>query len=347
MSMGSLPCAVTGWGAVSPAGWSAAALHDAVGSRAELPVKRESRCEGAPPRRFRPVPPHPAPPEWMKQPRLRRTTSIARYAVHAACEALGDARLALRRQGALRVGVVFCSMNGGVQFSRRFYAEVLANPSLASPILFPETVYNAPASHIAAVLGSPGINYTLVGDTAQFIAGLDLGAQWLAEGLADSCVVVAAEELDWLTDEALLLFCRKRVAAEGAAAVLLEPRSEGNAAAPFLKRVTPSWTYGAAVSRASAAQSMWRDLISDVADTALLCDGLGGGARANRAERAASASWKGPRVSVLPVLGESFAVTSGWQSVAALECLRSGAASQALVPAVGSGQQAVGAVFAR
>src|SRR3954467_422214 len=86
--------AVTGWGAVSPAGWSAAALRDAVTAQLDLPARIERRCEGAPERRIRPVPPHPVPPDWMKQPRFRRTTTIGRYAVHAAMEALGEAGLA-------------------------------------------------------------------------------------------------------------------------------------------------------------------------------------------------------------------------------------------------------------
>src|SRR6187402_2211125 len=62
-------CAVTGWGAVSPAGWTAGALREALLTLRELPIKTERRCEGAPERRVRPVPPHASPPDWMKQPR--------------------------------------------------------------------------------------------------------------------------------------------------------------------------------------------------------------------------------------------------------------------------------------
>jgi 3-oxoacyl-(acyl-carrier-protein) synthase len=336
--------AVTGWGAVSPAGWSAGALRDAVRDRLDLPVKKERRCEGAPERHFRPVPPHPSPPEWMKQPRFRRTTTIGRYAVHAATEALGEARLAAVQQGDLRVGVVFCTMNGCVQFSRRFYTEVEKNPSLASPILFPETVYNAPSSHLAALLGSGEINYTLIGDSAQFIAGLGLATQWLADGMVDACLVVAAEELDWLTDEALALFDGHSVAAEGAAAVLLEPRSQQNDAAPLLQQITSVSTYGAHVSRANAAESV-STCLGSAGEGAVLFDGLGASRRTDKAERFAWQLWQGPRVSVRRTLGEGFAVTSGWQSIAALEWLRDRRARQALVSAVGLSQQAVGAFF--
>jgi hypothetical protein len=337
--------AVSGWGAVSPAGWSAGALREAVAAQADMPVKTERRVSDAPERRFRPVPPLKTPPEWMKQPRFRRTTAIARYAVHAAVEALGEGRLARMQSGEDRVGVIFCSMNGCVQFSRRFYAEVRENPLLASPILFPETVYNAPSSHLATLLGSHEINYTLVGDSAQFIAAFELATQWLADDVVDAVLVVAAEELDWLTDEALALFDKHGVATEGAAAVLLERRAQANDTAPVLQGLTQTWTYGARQSRTSAASLVRQELEVGAAKDATLCDGLGAGARADRAERAAWRLWGGERVSVRRILGEGFSVTSGWQTVAALEWIREGKASQSLVSAVGLTQQAIGASF--
>jgi hypothetical protein len=336
---------VTGWGAVSPAGWSASALRDAVAAQVDLPVKSERRCEGAPERRFRPVPPHHTPPDWMRQPRFRRSTMIARYAVHAAMEALGEARLAAMQEDAWRVGVVFCSTNGCVQFSRRFYTEVLENPLLASPILFPETVCNAPSSHLAALLGSREINYTLVGDSAQFIAGLDLARQWLADQVVDACLVVAAEELDWLTTEALLPFDKRSIAAEGAAAVLLEPRTQQNDAEPLLQHVTDVSTYGLDVSRAEAAQRVHASLHLPAGGQGVLCDGLGSSRRIDKAERVAWQQWQGSRVSVRRTLGEAFSVVSGWQTIAGLEWIREGKAREALVSAVGLNQQAAGAIF--
>jgi hypothetical protein len=338
-------CAVSGWGAVSPAGWSAGALREAVAARPNLPVKSERRSESAPERRFRTVPAPGAPPEWMKHPRFRRTTTIARHALHAAVEALGEARLASMQAGEERVGIIFCTTNGCVQFSRRFYLEVRDNPLLASPILFPETVFNAPSSHLATLLGSREINYTLVGDSAQVLAGLDLATQWLTDGMVDAVLVVAADELDWLTNEAINLFDKRGIAAEGAAAVLLEPRTQANDTAPVLQHISRAWTFGARRSRASGASLMRQDLQRFAAQDAMLFDGLGAGPRADRAERAAWRLWGGERVSVRRCLGEGFCATSGWQTVAALEWIRDGRTSQAVVSAVGLTQQAIGATF--
>ena len=70
-------------------------------------------------------------------------------------------------------------MSGSVNYSRRFYDETLKDPATASPLVFPETVFNAPASHLAALLGTTAINYTLVGDPGTFLQGIALAADWL------------------------------------------------------------------------------------------------------------------------------------------------------------------------
>ena len=118
-------------------------------------------------------------------------------------------------------GVVFCTACGGVNYSRRFYDEVLRDPAVASPLLFPETVFNAPASHLAAVLATSAPNYTLVGDAGVFLHGLALAAGWLADGRVECCLVVAAEEVDWINADALRHFQKSATLAEGAGAVLL------------------------------------------------------------------------------------------------------------------------------
>jgi 3-oxoacyl-(acyl-carrier-protein) synthase len=108
-----------------------------------------------------------------------------------------------------------------VQYSRRFYAEVLQDPKTASPILFPETVFNAPSSHLSALLASPAANYTLVGDYHCFTDGLDLARFWLITGRAEEVLLVAAEELDWLSAEAIQLLDPTTPLTEGAVALLL------------------------------------------------------------------------------------------------------------------------------
>jgi len=342
-----VPCVITGWGAVSPAGWSAAQMQEALLARKPLPTTTEQRSEDAPVCQVRKVPAMTQIPDWMKQPRFRRTTTAGRHAVHAAAEALGPEKLALSRSGDLKVGVIFCTMNGCVQFSRRFYAEVLKTPLLASPILFPETVYNAPSSHISALLGSREMNYSLVGDSAQFVSGMKMACQWLQDHLVDACVVVAAEEHDWLSDEALILFNHAGVGAEGAAAVLIEREGPGTGGGIRIPYITEPVTFANTLTREEAAARVKDELVKVAAPNALLCNSLGAGPRADRAEQAAWAGWTGDALSVRDVLGEGFGATSGWQTVAACEAIKAGLCEQAIVSATGLSQQAVGAVLAR
>ena len=330
---------ITGWGAVSPAGWTAREMADAVMAKASLPVVEERRTEGAPLRRTRPVPAPGAQPAWLRHARLRRSSPAARFAVSAALEALGSGNAG---QG---TGIVFVTLNGSVNFSRRFYAEVIENPLLASPILFPETVFNAPASHLSSLLESPAPNYTVIGDSAQFIAGLDIAAQWLVEGRVESCLVVASEELDWLSTEALELMPGHRVAAEGAAAVLLTTRAPDgcNCARIALDQITPAILMRSGVDRAEAAAQMRAEIAAPSA--AILCDSRSGSAVWDAPEASAWAGWSDERHSPLTTLGEGFGVSAGWQMVHACEMLARGQSHAAVVSAVGGSQQAIGAVL--
>ena len=72
----------------------------------------------------------------------------------------------------------------------------------ASPLLFPETVFNAPASHLAAILGITGASYTLVGDGAVGVLALQMAEDLMANPELDRCLVVGAEEADWLLCDA-------------------------------------------------------------------------------------------------------------------------------------------------
>ena len=144
---------VDGIGAVSPAGWGVTALRAALEKQVPLPVQPVTRPGWEKPLFVRPVPPPAARPAFFAHPRLRRANAITHFTIAAALEALGETA-SLVRSGAVRLGIVVGVMAGGVNYSRRFYEEVLRDPATASPLIFPETVFNASASHLAAFLGS-------------------------------------------------------------------------------------------------------------------------------------------------------------------------------------------------
>jgi 3-oxoacyl-(acyl-carrier-protein) synthase len=277
----------------------------------------------------------------MAHARLRRASPIAHHAVGAGLEALGR-NAAKYVNGAARLGIIFCAMSGCVNYSSRFYDEVLKDPATASPLVFPETVYNSPASHLAALLGTTAINYTLVGDPGTFIQGLVLAADWLANNRADGCLVVGAEEMDWLTADAMRLFDRKTILSDGAGAIYLAREPGANAVR--LDAVSDSQLFHDRKSRADAARRV-REEFAFADATDLLCDSLTGTTAADREEQNAWRDWRGNRLSIKTIFGEGFMAGAAWQCVAAAEALRAGRNPAAIVNVVGCNEQAVAARF--
>jgi 3-oxoacyl-(acyl-carrier-protein) synthase len=128
---------------------------------------------------------------------------ISRFAAAAGLEALQAAGLKLDSQNAQRIALIFAISNGGVIYTKRFYRDVVEmGAQAASPLLFPETVFNAPASHLAAILGVTGTSYTVVGDGAVGLLAIKMAEDVMTDESLDYCLVVGTEEVDWLLCDA-------------------------------------------------------------------------------------------------------------------------------------------------
>jgi len=139
----------------------------------------------------------------ISHPRLRRASAISRFAAAAGLQALESAGLKPGSENAQRIALIFAISNGGVTYTKRFYHEIVGTGAqAASPLLFPETVFNAPASHLAAILGVTGATYTLVGDGAVGLAAITMAEELMANAAQDYCLVVGTEEIDWLLCDA-------------------------------------------------------------------------------------------------------------------------------------------------
>ena len=302
---------LSGSGAVSPAGWGRekllATLRDGILPAAQT-IERPGWNRPLTLRRV-PVPvPRPA---WAAHPRMRRAAAISQYSAGAAEEALRDS-------GDGPLGIVYCTTCGCVNYSRRFYDEVLRDPAVASPLLFPETVFNAPASHLSTVFGTAAVNYTLVGDSGIFLHGLSLAAGWLEAGRVARCLVVAAEEVDWIIADALHHFRKSATLTEGAGAVLLTRERTARTFAE-LECVTDPEPYTPRGGRGARAESLRR-----VASA--LPPGL-----------AATAAVTG--------LGEGFSASTVWQILAAIEAAGRSQLPRATICSPGAYQEAIGASF--
>jgi len=352
---------IHGIGAVSPAGWGVLPLREALAKGEPLPIRELARPGWTRALRVRPVPPPASVPGFMSHARLRRASPITQYAAAAALEALGrDA--APVGEGSLRLGILFCAMTGCVNYSRRFYDETLKDPATASPLVFAETVFNAPASHLAALLGTTAINYTLVGDPGTFLQALAIAADWLLSERVDGCLVVGAEEMDWLTADAARLFARKFILSEGAGAVYLRPGARvwnmpetrasstassvvGEMSPPVrIHSITNSHMCRDRRSRARAAIRARAELPGGQPDD-LLCEGTQGLRELDAGELEAWRDWPGARLAPKRILGEGLAAASAWQCVVATDALRQGQHPAATVSVVGCHQQAIGARF--
>ena len=333
---------VHGLGAVSPAGWGVSPMCSALTGGGAIPVQTLARPGMKNPLWVRNVPPPDPRPACFTHPRLRRASVITLHAVAAALEALGSDVVPVQ-SGALRLGIIICTMAGSVAYSRRFYEEVLREPATASPLLFPETVFNAPASHLAAFLGTNGTGYTLVGDEGTFLQGLAVAADWLVNDRVDGAVIVGMEEMDWIVTEAMRLFQRDAVHSAGAGAIYLR-KEKPPAVCAELAGITDSFLFTQNQNRTEAARKM-RAQLPPCRPGELLCVSSQTGLRTATAENLAWRDWSGHRLEVKTALGESFAAAAAWQCVAACKSIASGRFSAASVSLVGANQQAIGARF--
>ena len=279
-------------------------------------------------------------------PRLRRSSAISRFAAVAGLAALKDAQIKMDSETAARTALIFAISNGGVVYTKRFYHEVVeAGAQAASPLLFPETVFNAPASHLAAILGIEGVSYTLVGDGAVGILALKMAEDLMQNVAIDQCLVVGAEEADWLLCDAyrkwrLLRSAppiepfeqppRGMILSEGAGALLL--KSEGRASArpgrsnrPFggavgIEKITAGTNFSRQRDAAKCASIIFAELCEDEPDVVIAS---ANGTFIDRAERLATARYcaNKPIYALKSALGESVGASALWQTICGAQSL--------------------------
>jgi 3-oxoacyl-(acyl-carrier-protein) synthase len=292
--------------------------------------------------------------DYERHPRLRRSSEISHYAAIAGMNALRDAGLE-ETSDPSRIGVVFAISSGGVRYTTRFYHDIISTGAgTASPLLFPETVYNAPASHLAALLKLDGMSYTLVGDSMVGLSALSFGADLVATGQLEHCVVVASEEAEWILCEA---FRRSRfftggdetrpfggpgnrgtVFSEGAAAVVLS--RSGNVKISKIHRGRPFF-------QSSEAGPALRAVLSDLGAAPEVVVSGANGTRLDDAELAALDSvWPtAQKLTPKSALGESVGAGALQQVVLGAHLVQRGDFQRAGISAIGYNTLAAGAVL--
>jgi 3-oxoacyl-[acyl-carrier-protein] synthase II len=136
------------------------------------------------------------PGQFMPSRSYRRLSSISRMAVAASVEALTDSGLVLESLDKDRIAVIVGTSYGSSSHVEDFFVSLLREgPRGAKPFLFPETVPNAPASHIAIFHGITGPNSTFCQNDISAENAMLYARNLLLRNYADIVLVGGAEEL--------------------------------------------------------------------------------------------------------------------------------------------------------
>jgi len=247
--------------------------------------------------------------------RVRRASPLTLYLLAAAQQALA----AVRELPRDRLGIVASFNTGAVVATRRFFEGVIkSGQRFASPNLFPETVFNSPTSHVAAVLGVAGPCYSLVGDDAAWVSAIRVASAWLANGIVEHALVIGGVELDpvvldafvragWLPPHGKTGY----VPSEGAGALLLRRAEPGDNLQ--IVQMADGFTYG---NRNDATESA-RECLAQFPSDVLRCHT----AQHNWFSRIEERLPGGKQVT-LPYHGDAFVASAAWNTVAAVELAR-------------------------
>ena len=136
------------------------------------------------------------PKDFIPVSKIRRLDRASQFAIAASKLALADAQFTVTQEKSGRVGVVlgsgFCGLSSSEEFHR---GQVLKGFLDLNPMLFPNTVPNAPSSYVSIELGIRGVNSTLVQSFCTAEAALCFASDQLRKGKADLIVTGGVDEL--------------------------------------------------------------------------------------------------------------------------------------------------------
>ena len=158
--------------------------------------------------------------------KTRRLDRLSVWSLVASALALQDARLDLELVDRARVAVVCGTGYGCIELTEAFFRSMAENGfDKADPILFPETLANSPAAHVARVFGIRGPNLTVGRKGQSGEAALAMAGSLLRHHQADVAIVFAGDVYtrpmqEWF--EAAGSLRKGFVPGEGLAAVVME-----------------------------------------------------------------------------------------------------------------------------
>src|SRR3990170_6259312 len=136
------------------------------------------------------------PKDFIPASKIRRLDRASQFAIAASKMALADANFSVTQENSARVGVVLGSGFCGLSSSEKFHrGQVLKGFLDLNPMLFPNTVPNAPSSYVSIELGIQGVNSTLVQSFCTAEAAIFFACDQLRKRKADLILMGGVDEL--------------------------------------------------------------------------------------------------------------------------------------------------------
>ncbi|MGZ3614694.1 MAG: beta-ketoacyl-[acyl-carrier-protein] synthase family protein, partial [Thermodesulfobacteriota bacterium] len=136
------------------------------------------------------------PKDFIPASKIRRLDRASQFAIAASKLALADAKFTVTQENSSKVGVVlgsgFCGLSSSEEFHR---GQVLKGFLDLNPILFPNTVPNAPSSYVSIELGIEGVNSTLVQSFCTAETAIFFACDQIRKGRADLILTGGVDEL--------------------------------------------------------------------------------------------------------------------------------------------------------
>ncbi|MCX7957325.1 MAG: hypothetical protein N2643_05510 [Endomicrobia bacterium] len=134
---------------------------------------------------------------------ILRLPLISQFAYCAAFLAISGAKLEILKDNSLRVGVFFGTSNGAIGSTEKIFNNIVSfGPETADPLLFAETVFNAPASIISIKFGIKGPVVVCANGLASGSIAITQAYKYLKWNIIDYAIVGAAEEHTEVVHEA-------------------------------------------------------------------------------------------------------------------------------------------------
>lgn len=253
-----------------------------------------------------------------------------------------------------RSGIVMGTAFGGVQSMLKFNAEVRAKgPTAVNPIVFPDTVSNAPAGYAAIAFGLMGMNATLSTGFSSGLEALSVAAEQVVCGELDAAFAGGYDELCpslcqyWRRTGELAVALENGCASvpfdsrrtgfcpgEGAVVLLVERRSSADRRGAAIYGELRGWgTFLSGVkrcgvdSRSAAMRSALEDAEAEPGDISGIFASANGSVVGDREEALALSAIFGPRSPVAALkgsIGECMAAAGPAAVAASLLALQNG-----------------------